>query len=110
MLPNLVLHVPVSGMEFLQLAGKRLGFGGGELGFVQSTDGGQNIQRPAAGFDGEVLKGFDTPELRAHFAGRNDSDTLAPPKRGPRFTQRTSLVGPLTRGGLGKPLRRREGI
>jgi hypothetical protein len=48
LLPDFVAHVPVAGMHFLQLPGKRVNVLKRELCFVERPDDVENVQRPAA--------------------------------------------------------------
>lgn len=69
MLADFVFYVAVVGVEFFEGGGEVVGIGGGELGFAEAAEGGEDVEGPAALFDGDFLEGFDAAELRADLGG-----------------------------------------
>ena len=55
--------MPIIRMQLFQFAGEGVGVGGGELGFAETPDGIENIQRPAALGDGNFFQRLNPPEF-----------------------------------------------
>ena len=59
-------------MQFLKVRGQGVRILVGEFGLAEVAHGGEDVQSPAALFDGNILKRFNALELRANLIRRNN--------------------------------------